>query len=231
MPWRGLELFRGESRRLTLRLCALEAAGVERPFCVRGLSPQVSPHLSPRRGHPLAVTSSSGSTGLSGFEPSAAPPDFGRFYGSHGSWAHARRARQKPPSSLTRKRVHHGRVLNELTHVKGQMSFTSWRCGEIERNGREPVARCTSRSGKDSLPTTGQPSKLFTSGAVVALPSANGSAPYFKGSRIMDLYSCLPGASLNGTYSAVIDASKAACRRAPLGPLRASVDAIARRIA
>jgi hypothetical protein len=32
-------------------------------------------------------------------------PDFGRFYGSRGCYR-GRRARQKPPASLTRKRVH-----------------------------------------------------------------------------------------------------------------------------
>ncbi len=33
-------------------------------------------------------------------------PDFGRFYGSRGLYMFGCRARQKPPSSLTRKRVH-----------------------------------------------------------------------------------------------------------------------------
>jgi hypothetical protein len=43
-------------------------------------------------------------------------PDFGRFYGSRGQYMFGCRARQKPPSSLTRKRVHRRTVLT----TKGQ---------------------------------------------------------------------------------------------------------------
>ena len=41
-------------------------------------------------------------------------PDFGRFYGSRGHLYCGCRARQKPPSSLTRKRVTDGRVFERF---------------------------------------------------------------------------------------------------------------------
>jgi len=76
----------------------------------------------PTMGTPQPFIPSSNCNGFMAVQHSSSTPDFGRFYGSHGGCGGgASRARQKPPSSLTRPTSSpHGRVIR----VKGQtMSF------------------------------------------------------------------------------------------------------------
>jgi hypothetical protein len=90
---------------------------------------RVSPHLSPRRGH-RRIEIPLSSLRFVGVLPVDGIPDFGRFYRLARPVHGGCRARRKPPSSLTRKRVH-GRTGFTGKGQKCPLRFwtgvTSWR--------------------------------------------------------------------------------------------------------